>query len=284
MVDTEAMARIVSAARAKRPVAGNVPPTAFLILDTESVPDGRLIARVKYPGENLTPEEAVAKAQAEARALSLTGSDFLPVTFQYPVAVSVVRVGADFRLQAVATLDAPQFRPAEIVRQFWKGIGHYRAKMVSFNGRGFDVPLLELAAFRYGYCLREHFLSSRNRYGGNHLDLMDWLGNYGACRLAGGLDLLSKLIGKPGKMDVAGDQVYEMHRAGRLQEINDYCLCDTIDTYFVFLRTRVLSGDLTAEQEAELVRQAREWLTAKAGDFPALTRYLASWGDGAPWP
>jgi predicted PolB exonuclease-like 3'-5' exonuclease len=284
MVDTEAMARIVSAARAKRPVAGNVPPTAFLILDTESVPDGRLIAHVKYPGENLTPEEAIAKAQAEARSLSPTGSDFLPVTFQYPVAVGVVRVGPDFRLQAIASLDAPHFRPREIVKKFWLGVGLYRAKMVSFNGRGFDLPLLELAAFRYGYSLRDHLAGSRNRYGGNHLDLMDWFSNYGACRMAGGLDLLSKLIGKPGKMDVSGDQVYEMHRAGRLQDINDYCLCDTIDTYFVFLRTRVLSGDLAPEQEAELVRQAREWLTAKASELPAINRYLANWADGEPWP
>jgi 3'-5' exonuclease len=284
MVDTEGMARIVSAARAKRPVAGSILPTAFLILDTESVPDGRLLARVKYPGENLTPEEAIARAQAEARELSLTGSDFLPVTFQYPVAVCVIRVGTDFRLQAVTCLDAPQFRPREIVKKFWQGVGHYRAKMVSFNGRGFDVPLLEMAAFRYGCSLRDHFAASRNRYSGNHLDMMDWLSNYGACRMAGGLDLLSKLLGKPGKMEVAGDQVYEMHRAGRHQDVNDYCLFDTIDTYFVFLRTRVLSGDLTLEQEHELVRQARDWLTAKTTDLPALHRYLANWGDWEPWP
>jgi 3'-5' exonuclease len=284
MVDTEGMARIVSAARARRAVAGSVPPTAFLVLDTESVPDGRLIARVKYPGENLTPEEAIEKARAEARALSPTGSDFLPVTFQYPVAVSVIRVGPDFRLQALACLDAPHFRPREIVKRFWLGVGLYRAKMVSFNGRGFDLPLLELAAFRYGCSLRDHFLTSRNRYGGNHLDLMDWLSNYGACRLAGGLDLLSKLLGKPGKMETAGDQVYEMHRAGRYQDISDYCLCDTIDTYFVFLRSRVLSGDLTLEQEHELVKQAREWLTGKATEFPALQHYLANWGEWEPWP
>ncbi len=284
MVDTEAMARIVSAARAKRPVAGTVPSTAFLILDTESVPDGRLIAQVKYPGEKLTPEEAIAKAQAEAREASPTGSDFLPVTFQYPVAVCVIRVGADLRLQAVTCLDAPDFRPREIVSKFWRGVGLYRAKLVSFNGRGFDLPLLELAAFRYGCSAQGYFSGSRNRYSGNHLDLMDWLGNYGACRLAGGLNLLSKILGKPGKMEVSGDQVYEMHRAGRSQDINDYCLFDTIDTYFVFLRTRVLSGDLSLEQEHQLVLQARDWLTAKAGELPALSRYLANWGDWEPWP
>jgi predicted PolB exonuclease-like 3'-5' exonuclease len=256
--------------------------TAFLILDTESIPDGRLIGQVKYPGENLPPEEAIRRAQAEARELSRDGSDFLPVTFQVPVAVCVVRVAADFTLQALTCLDAPEYRPAEIVKKFWLGSSRYRAKLVTFNGRGFDLPLLELAAFRWGCCAREHFQASRNRYSGNHLDLFDWLSNYGACRMTGGLNLLAKLLGKPGKMEVDGEQVYAMHQAGRSREINEYCMFDTLDTYFVFLRTRVLIGDLTAEQERALEERAREWLTAKAAEQPALWSYLNAWQ--APQP
>src|SRR5262245_7549549 len=100
------------------PTAG--PQTGFLVFDTESVPDGRLLARVKYPHEELTPDEAIARAQQEAREQSLTGSDFLPVTFQVPVAVCVLRVATDYTLQGLACLDAPQFRTTEIVRAFWK--------------------------------------------------------------------------------------------------------------------------------------------------------------------
>jgi predicted PolB exonuclease-like 3'-5' exonuclease len=261
------------------------PATAFLVLDTESIPDGRLLAKVKYPGESLTPAEAVERAQAEARETSRDGSDFLPVTFHYPVAVCVLRVGVDFHLQNLACLDTPLFRTADMVRTFWKGVASYpRAKLVTFNGRGFDLPLLELAAFRYGCSAREHFYNSRNRYGGNHLDLFDWLSNYGACRLAGGLDLLAKLLGRPGKMEVSGDQVYPMHQAGQLQQINDYCMFDTLDTYFVFLRTRVLAGEMSLEQEAGLVQRAREWLTQRAQALPALHHYLEHWSDWEPWP
>src|SRR5436305_7466518 len=97
----------------------NEPAPAFFIMDTESVPDGKLLAHVKYSADKLSPEEAVARAQAEARAASYTGSDFLPVTFQYPVAACVLRVGADYGLQNVACLDAPQFRPRKIVENFW---------------------------------------------------------------------------------------------------------------------------------------------------------------------
>ena len=255
--------------------------TAFLVVDTESVPDGRLVSAVKYPGENLSPEEAVERARAEARESSWSGSDFLPVTFQLPVAACVLRVGPDFEFLNFKCLDAPQFRPREIVNQFWFGVTHYhgaeKAKLVTFNGRGFDLPLMELAAFRYGIPAREHYLA-RDRYRGP-IDLMDWFTNFGACRLTGGLNLLAKLLGKPGKMDVSGERVYELHREGRLQEISDYCLCDTLDTYFVFLRTRVLTGDVTREQEAELVAKAKEVLRAKSAEFPVLSRYLAHWTD-----
>jgi predicted PolB exonuclease-like 3'-5' exonuclease len=257
--------------------------TAFLVVDTESIPDGRLLSRVKFRDEELTEEQAIERAQAEARERSRDGSDFLPVSFQYPVAVCVLRVGDDFGLQAFKQLDAPQFRPRQMVKAFWDGVCHYRPKLVTFNGRGFDLPLLELAAFRYGLSAQDYFLNSRNRYRGD-IDLLDWLCNYGACRLAGGLDLLSKVLGKPGKMAVSGDQVYALYRAGKLQEINDYCLFDTLDTYFVFLRTRVLTGDLTLEQEHDLVVRAKAWLTERVGECPAVRQYLDNWGDWDPWP
>jgi 3'-5' exonuclease len=257
----------------------------YLVLDTESVPDGRLIGLTRYAGQNLSEEAAVARAQAEARERSPTGSDFLPVALQVPVAVCVLRLDEAFGIQAITCLDAPLFRPAEIVRKFWDGVARYsRARLVTFNGRGFDLPLLELAAFRYRCAARDYFRSSRKRFDGNHLDLLDWLNNFGACHHSGGLDLLAKLLGKPGKMGMTGDQVYDMHRADRVQEINDYCAFDTIDTYFVFLRTRVLTGELKEEQEQQLVEQARTWLGAQAAEQPALRRYLDHWGEWQPWP
>jgi predicted PolB exonuclease-like 3'-5' exonuclease len=265
-------------------------PPAFLIFDTESVPDGKLLARTKYPGEKLSPEAAVARAQAEALEYTHNRSDFVPVAFQYPVAVCVLRVDAAYNLQAVKCLDAPQFRPRKIVEDFWNGLAAYKEKykekirLVTYNGRGFDLPLLELAAFRYGCAARDYFQSSRNRFGGGHFDIMDWFCNYGALRLQGGLNLLSKLLGKPGKMDVTGHAVYQMHLDGKAQEINDYCMWDTFDTYFVFLRTRVLAGELTLEQEHIQVMRAREWMTAKAEELPGLRQYLDNWADWDPWP
>lgn len=276
----EAFARLVAADTPAATPAPNQARPAFLVIDTESVPDGNLLSAVKYPGEKLSAEAAIEKARGEARDASWSGSDFLPVTFQIPVGVCVLRVGADFALQAISCLDAPFFRPREIVKKFWLGVSCYKAKLVTFNGRAFDMPLMELAAFRYGLSARDYYQNSRNRFNGP-IDLCDWMTNFGACRMTGGLDLLAKLLGKPGKMEVSGDRVYEMHREGKLQEINDYCLCDTLDTYFVFLRTRVLTGDLDTDREAELVAQARDFLEGKVSEFPVLRRYLDNWTDFA---
>jgi predicted PolB exonuclease-like 3'-5' exonuclease len=274
----------MSAADLSNKTAADGSSPAFLVFDTESVPDGKLLGACKYAGERLSPHDAVCRAQAEARERSRDGSDFLPVTFQYPVAVCVIRVGLDYRIQALTCLDAPQFRPREIVCAFWRGVVHYhKAKLVTFNGRGFDLPLLELGAFRYGYAAPEYFRSGRNRYS-SHLDLCDWLSNYGGYRMAGGLNLLSKILGKPGKMNVTGDQVYGMYMAGKVQEINDYCMFDTLDTYFVFLRTRVVTGDLALEQERDIVVGAKQWITEKAAALPALGHYLENWGDWEAWP
>jgi predicted PolB exonuclease-like 3'-5' exonuclease len=176
-------------------------------------------------------------------------------------------------------LDAPQFRPREIVKGFWTGMSRYsKAKLVTFNGRCFDMPLLELAAFRYGCSAKDHYLNNRYRYNGP-IDLLDFFGNFGACRMEGGLNLLAKLIGKPGKTDIKGEDVYRMYLEGKHQEINDYCLCDTLDTYFVFLRTRILTGDINPEQENELIAKAKEFLESKIADFPILSRYMENWTE-----
>jgi hypothetical protein len=264
--------------------------TRYIVYDTESVVDGALAARVEFAGEDVGPEEAIRRLREERLEATRERSDFVSVSYHVPVATVVARVGADFRLRDLKPLDAPRYDPREIVSLFWRGVEVYRqASLVDFNGRGFDIPLMTLAAFRFGVPCPHYFkdpdrFGYRYRYADKHLDLLDWLTEYGAFRLRGGLDVLAKMLGKPGKMDTRGDQVAALHREGRLQEINDYCLHDVLDTYFVFLRTRVLTGEVSLDEEQRIVAEAREWLAARAEEQPAVARYLESFGEWDPTP
>ena len=264
---------------------------AAIVFDIESAADGDLVSRLQYPGEGLSAAEAVRRYRADL--LEANGRDFIPYTFQLPISLVVATIGPDFRLLNLVALDEEQSRPHEIVRQFWDGWERYdRPTLVTFNGRGFDLQLLELACFRYGIPIpdwfaedRRSFDQPRNRYNtAAHLDLQEWLTNSGASRFNGGLSLAASLIGKPGKLDVAGHMVQELWEAGRQREIHDYCRADVLDTYFIFLRSRVVAGVLSLAEEQAIIEETREWLEARAENSPALRKYLDAWGDWrSPW-
>lgn len=270
-------------------VAG--PSVKFLVFDIESVADGKLVSKVRYPSEELSADQAIERYRQEL--IEKTGKDFIPYTFQIPVSVVIAKVAADFSLIDLVALDEPQFRPHIITEHFWRGWKAYRRPtMVTFNGRTFDVPLMELAAFRFGVGLPEWFNINdktweqhRSRYNTNsHLDLHDMMTNFGATRFTGGLNLAANVLGKPGKMEVQGDMVQDLFDAGKLAEINDYCRCDVLDTYFVFLRNAVLLGWITLKREQELVLQTKSWLTERAEQCRAYSSYLDNWGDWMnPW-
>ncbi len=263
----------------------------YFVFDIESVADGELIARVRYPGDGLSPAEAVARYRGEL--LEKYGTDFVPYTFQIPVSVVVAKVDQEFRLGEIALLDAPDFRPHEITSKFWRGWeAYHRPTLVSFNGRTFDLPLMELAAFRYGVAAAGWFDvksrtydQPRNRYNlTSHMDLHDILTNFGAARFNGGLNLAATILGKPGKMEVQGHMVQDMYDQGRLAEINRYCCCDVLDTYFVLLRVCVIMGRLTLDQEQQRIEETKSWLQEQAPENEAFASYLGQWGDWAnPW-
>ncbi len=263
---------------------------AYLVYDTESVVDGALLSRTLYSGQDLSPDEALSRYREEKNP-DAPDDVFVPVTFHVPVAIATAKVGPDFRLRGLACLDSPRFDPREMVDLFWRGVCAFtKARLVDFNGRGFDLPLLSLSAFRYGTSAPAYFADPdrfgfRYRFTSKHIDLLEWLTEYGAYRLAGGLNLLAKVLGKPGKMETSGDQVDALYRDGKIQEINDYCLHDVLDTYFVFLRTRVMTGELTLEAEQDLVAETKSWLEERTDEYPALVPYVEAFGEwnGTPF-
>ena len=263
----------------------------YFVFDTESVADGSLVRQLRYPDEEIDPQAAITRYRQEL--MEKYESDFIPYTYQLPISIAVAKISQQFRLLDLVVLDSPKYRPHVITRHFWQGWQKYgQPTLVSFNGRTFDLPLLELSAFRFGVSVPEWFAEDaksyempRNRYNKTaHIDLQELLTNFGASRFNGGLNLAANLLGKPGKITVKGEMVQDLFDEGRLDDINDYCRCDVLDTYFVFLRSRVLIGKLSLDQEQEILADTKKWLTEQAETVTAYRSYLDCWGDWEnPW-
>ncbi len=254
-----------------------------LIFDIETVCDEELIRQVVYPGEEFSESwQAVHRYQTQLLEDSGGKSSFIPATFHLPISVAVVAIEANGAIAHIGTLDRPHFRPHRITDQFWRLWKKYNfPQFVTFNGRGFDLPVMELCAYRYGVNAKEWFDSNgpsysqpRNRYSHSHFDLMDFFTNFGATRFNGGLNLAATLIGKPGKLDTKGSMVQDLYEAKDLIRIDDYCVCDALDTYFVFLRTQVIKGEISLEKEHELVSSAKSTLLEYKEHYNVLERYL----------
>jgi predicted PolB exonuclease-like 3'-5' exonuclease len=71
--------------------------------------------------------------------------------------------------------------------------------------------------------------------------------------------------------------VLDMYRNGKLSEISEYCRCDVLDTYFVFLRLQVMMGRLSMEKEKELIAATRSMLQQQADKHVGYRRYLEAW-------
>ena len=272
----------------------------YLLFDVESVADGELLKKILYPGESYTPQQAVDQCRIDR--MEKTGREFIPYTFQFPIAVAIAKIGTDLSLLDLKTLDDEEYRPHVITKDFWSGWKHYKEKntvngrydltLVSFNGRTFDIPLMELSAYRFGVPIGDwmnnrmpSYEQPRNRYNSNsHLDLQEVITNFGATRLNGGLNLLANMLNKPGKMGIAGHMVQDLYAEGQLKRINDYCRCDVIDSYFVFLRTKLMYGEISLEQEAELVKRTRQWLHDRSATDTVYEQYLDNCEDWeSPW-
>lgn len=145
---------------------------------------------------------------------------------------------------------------AGILTEFAKVLDERHPTLVTYNGRGFDLPVIAMRCLRYGIPLVHYYQSRDVRYRFSpegHLDLMDFIADFGATKVSK-LDIIAKLCGMPGKVGVDGKDVGPLVHAGRIQEVRNYCLCDVVQTAAVFYRVELLRGQLPKEQYQECMR------------------------------
>jgi len=234
---------------------------SYAIFDIETRIDKRLVNDSQFRGRGLSDEGAYAELRQQL--LDGRGTDFFPLSFHVPVSIAVGAVAGDYSLQSVESLAEQSYDEERLVREFWERVERFKGCLVSFNGRQFDLPVLELHALRYGCAVPSYFGEDslyRRRYQlSKHLDLYDFITNFGAYRVRGGFDLLLRTIGLPGKGTVDGSQVQELWEAGRLAEIHEYCRRDVIQPYFLFLRVELVRGRITAERYRQLLEETAQF-------------------------
>ncbi len=247
----------------------------YLIYDIETCIDKPLLNKVCYADQNFSDEEAY---QAQVAELAKDDRTFINPSFHIPISIAAIGLNPEFEILKIGLMGKGSKNPRHLVEHFWETYNQSAPVLVDFNGKAFDLRVLELGAFRLGIPLRSsHYEKFGPRYRFNeehHLDLHEFLTNYGAIRWKGGLNLFSKALGKPGKMDTKGEMVQELYEKGEINRIDDYCLGDAMDTYFVFLRTLVLRGVLDLKRERELVEMAKVEMEKMRENEGYYTHYL----------
>lgn len=253
------------------------------VFDIETIPDVDA-GRKLYDFKDLSDAE-VAEAMFAQRRAETGGSEFLRHHCHKIVAISIVFRSRDFlKVWSLGELDASE---KDIIERFYAGLSKYQPTLVSWNGSGFDLPVLHYRSMLHSidaslyWETGEHDQSFKwnnylNRYHDRHLDLMDVLAGYQP-RANVPLDQMATLLGFPGKMGMAGNKVWQSYQDGDIEGIRDYCETDVLNTYLVFLRFELMRGHLSAanyQTECERVRQT----LAESGKAH-LNAFLSAWAE-----
>lgn len=252
-----------------------------LVFDIETIPDvaaGRRLHRL----DGLSDED-VAKVMFHKRREETGDSDFLRLHLHRIVAISAVMRSAD--TLKVWSLGTEASDEAELIRRFFDGIERFSPVLVSWNGGGFDLPVLHYRALLHGVASPRYWETGDDdnsfrwnnylsRFHWRHTDLMDVLSGYQP-RGTVPLNELATLLGLPGKMGMDGSKVWEAYLNGEISRIRDYCETDVLNTYLLYLRYELIRGRLTDQTYEAECQRVRETLSKE--NKPHFKEFLEAW-------
>lgn len=255
-----------------------------LVFDIESIPDvaGMRLLRGDSPDRS---DEQVYQAWLHERQAEGKG-DFAPLHLQRVLVISCVFRNAD-GLRVHSLVDRDGHSEAKVIQTFFHIIEKHTPQLVSWNGGGFDLPVLHYRGLRHGVEAYKYWDMGEDdrefkwnhyigRYHMRHLDLMDLLAMY-TPRSNAPLDALAKLCGFPGKLGMDGSQVWDQYRQGGLEDIRRYCETDVLNTYLMYCRFQKMRGGFTEAEYGQEISYVRQTLAGLAHDEPHWREYLDAW-------
>lgn len=240
-----------------------------LVFDIETVPDAQgLRAAWGLQGD----DQSVVTSALQQRREQTGGSDFLPLHLHKVVVISMLmRDDEGLRIASLGVKadDAATIEDeARTIQAFFRTIERLSPNLVSWNGSGFDLQVLNYRALIHGVSAPRFWDQGEDdrdfrynnyisRYHARHTDLMDLLALYNG-RANAPLDQLARLCGFPGKLGMDGSQVWSAWQAGRRAEVRNYCETDVANTWLMWCRFQLLRGIFDKsvyDAEVDLVRQ-----------------------------
>ncbi len=253
----------------------------WLVFDLETIPDvdGYRILNPELAELN---DFAVYEAMALERRQQ-TGNEFVRHHLQKVAAISVLYCN-DQKLE-LRSLGEPEDGEVPILKQFFALVRHYQPVLISWNGRGFDLPVLHYRAllnrivaktyWETGETMSEYrYNNYLARFHWRHLDLMDILSGYQP-RAVAPLDDIAQLLGFPGKLGMSGGKVWETVQRGEIGAVRDYCETDVLNTFLVYLQFALMKGDVSLDELHVLHDRIRQLLTES--DKPHWHEFLHAW-------
>ena len=255
----------------------------LFVFDIETVPDVDAGRRL-YDLDGLQDAEVAEIMFHKQREVS--GNDFLRHHLHRVVAISVVLRSADrFKLWSLGDAQSPE---EELIQRFFDGLERYSPTLVSWNGSGFDLPVLHYRSVLHGIVASRYWETGTddasfrwnnylNRFHDRHTDLMDVLSGYQP-RASVPLQEMALLLGLPGKLGMHGSLVWGRYLDGDVEAIRNYCETDVLNTFLVYLRFELVRGHLSEEahdRECDRLRAALE-----EDGRPHVAEFLSAWRDG----
>ncbi len=258
--------------------------TVAMVYDIETIPD--INSGRKFLGFIEQSDEEVLAALLERRRQQTQGSDFLPHYLHKVVAISVVVATSEW--VKVWSLGDENSDERELIVRFFLGIQQYAPTLISWNGSGFDLPVLHYRALLHGISAPRYWETGESdsgfkwnnylsRYHQRHTDIMDVISGY-QNRAFAPLNEIALMLGFPGKMGMEGGKVFEHFQAGGIHSIRNYCETDVLNTYLIYLRFQFIRGQLDeGSYEYEQTRLKNHLMQSEK---PHLLEFLRIWQHG----
>jgi predicted PolB exonuclease-like 3'-5' exonuclease len=243
----------------------------LFVFDIETVPDTDGL--YSLTGSTANDLQQKRKELEEYHIAISNGNSFLRQPFHKVVSISiliadVVKVG-NYELYdnlKLGTISNMKFDEKTMVENFFNYVCNFLPKIVSYNGKTFDMPVLKYRALKYGLPLENLFKSGdkwsnyHQKYSKDwHCDLLDVFSDYGAsakCKM----NEICSIAGLPGKIGVDGSKVTDLYDKGKLKEIDDYCETDVANTYLLYLNYCLLSGIINKDIFMDLNNKFKNYL------------------------